>query len=117
MSDANATPSEPEAADPSKQTNTTQSNGTSSAPSKFNWADDVETPVVEKAQDNNGDSASKTGAKDSTLEENQKDGATTWMMGSELDEPEFDVNVTLADLQDNPDNPLYSAKTFQELNL
>ena len=117
MSDANATPSEPEAANSSKQNDTSQSNGTSSAPTKFSWADDVETPVVEKAQEKKDDSASKSEAKGTSLEENQKDGATTWMMGSELDEPEFDVNVTLADLQDDPNNPLYSAKTFQELNL
>jgi ATP-dependent RNA helicase DDX19/DBP5 len=30
---------------------------------------------------------------------------------------EKDVQVTLADLQADPNNPLYSAKTFEELNL
>ncbi|KAF2858399.1 P-loop containing nucleoside triphosphate hydrolase protein [Piedraia hortae CBS 480.64] len=34
-----------------------------------------------------------------------------------LREPEFDVNVKLADLQADPDNPLYSVKSFQDLNL
>lgn len=48
----------------------------------------------------------------------QGDGSTTWLNGSPgLDEPEFDVNVKLADLQDDPNNPLYSVKSFDELNL
>ncbi|KAF2170484.1 hypothetical protein M409DRAFT_19305 [Zasmidium cellare ATCC 36951] len=36
-------------------------------------------------------------------------GATSWMNGSYgLDEPEFDVNVKLADLQEDPNNPFFS---------
>jgi ATP-dependent RNA helicase DDX19/DBP5 len=34
-----------------------------------------------------------------------------------LDEPEYDVNVSLADLQADPNNPLYSIKEFKDLNL
>jgi ATP-dependent RNA helicase DDX19/DBP5 len=45
------------------------------------------------------------------------DGAGTLQAGSGLEEPEYDVNVTLADLQADPNNPLYSVKSFQELNL
>ena len=48
----------------------------------------------------------------------QKDGANVWLNGSPgLDEPAFDVNVKLADLQDDPNNPLYSVTSFDELNL
>ncbi|CAK4032080.1 ATP-dependent RNA helicase dbp5 [Lecanosticta acicola] len=48
----------------------------------------------------------------------QMDGATTWTEGSQgLNEPEFDVNVKLADLQEDPNNPLYSVKHFEDLNL
>ena len=53
-----------------------------------------------------------------SLKDAQVDGATAPMMGSVgLDEPEFDVNVKLADLQEDPNNPLYSAKTFEDLKL
>jgi ATP-dependent RNA helicase DDX19/DBP5 len=45
------------------------------------------------------------------------DGAGTLQAGSGLEEPEYDVNVTLADLQADPNNPLFSVKSFQELNL
>ena len=60
---------------------------------KLSWADDVD-------------------------DKGQTDGATTWNDGSQgLDEPEFDVNVKLADLQEDPNNPLYSVKNFEDLNL
>ncbi|KAF1823445.1 P-loop containing nucleoside triphosphate hydrolase protein [Dissoconium aciculare CBS 342.82] len=58
------------------------------------------------------------GATKDTVADAQKDGATEFMSGSfGLDEPEFDVNVKLADLQEDPNNPLYSAKTFEDLHL
>lgn len=38
-------------------------------------------------------------------------------MGSSLLEPEFDVNVKLADLQADPNNPLFSVREFSDLNL
>lgn len=48
----------------------------------------------------------------------QLDGASTMQMGSELLEPEFDVNVTLGDLQADANNPLFSeVKDFSALNL
>jgi ATP-dependent RNA helicase DDX19/DBP5 len=123
MSDA----SKPMAAEPqmanlslSSETPASTSNGTASSNNnafapreKINWADDEEaTPNT--ASDNTAGAK----AADDSLEKAQNDGASTWMHGSVgLDEPEFDVNVKLADLQANPDNPLYSAKTFEELNL
>jgi len=54
---------------------------------------------------------------ESTVEEAQRDGATTEKHGSELREPEYDVDVKLSDLQADPNNPLHSVKTFEELGL
>ncbi|KAI7620573.1 hypothetical protein KC319_g18688, partial [Hortaea werneckii] len=69
-----------------------------SAPSKFSWSDEMETPTVEKKSEL--ENAQSDGAAEAPVGEAQKDGATTWLNGSEgLDEPEFDVNVKLADLQ------------------
>ena len=152
MSDGNKpTPSEPEAtgnlsksfADrltfPSDSSSTSKSNGTginpqasTFTPSKFDWADEVTTPVQEKPEQGNPEQktestesrseASKAqtdgAADESSLAMAQKDGTNQWLGGSPgLDEPEFDVNVKLADLQDDPNNPLYSVKSFEELNL
>ncbi|KAG9974414.1 hypothetical protein KCU78_g22936, partial [Aureobasidium melanogenum] len=47
----------------------------------------------------------------------QTDGASEFQMGSALLEPEFDVNVKLNDLQQDPNNPLFSVKEFRDLNL
>lgn len=88
--------------------------------SKFNWADEVETPIQEKSNNLENGNSKTDGAADgeSSLSMAQTDGSTTWMNGSQgLDEPEFDVSVKLADLQDDPNNPLYSVKDFQDLNL
>ena len=94
-------------------------------PSSFSWADDVETPV-EKSEDKKDSMDKKSdGAvkEESSLEDAQKDGANVWLNGSPgfdqpgLSEPEFDVNVKLADLQEDPNNPLFSAKSFEELNM
>jgi len=57
-------------------------------------------------------------AESSTVEEAQGDGAPSQMGGSgALNEPEYDVDVKLSDLQASPDNPLFSVKSFEELNL
>ena len=139
MSDSSkATPAEPEASGnlaqsfadrltfPSDSKDNTNGTDSSSTPAKFNWADEVTTPVQESdkkpelpATTKSEDAGAQAdGAAKSSLEMAQNDGATTWLGGSTgLDEPEFDVNVKLADLQDDPSNPLFSAKTFEELNL
>ena len=57
---------------------------------------------------------------DETAEKNispDSDGAPAAQGGSDLHEPEYDVEVKLSDLQDDPNNPLYSAKSFEELEL
>lgn len=93
---------------------------TTTSSSKFNWADEVETPVQESGKqigESQNGSADKS-AQDNSLDMAQTDGSTPWLNGSQgLDEPEFDVNVKLADLQQDPNNPLYSVKNFDDLQL
>lgn len=74
---------------------------------KFDWAEDASTPVQEKAEIQAAAPAPTS----------QEDGTLELAGGSQLSEPEFDVNVKLADMQEDPNNPLYSVKTFEELNL
>ncbi|KAJ5584601.1 Helicase C-terminal, partial [Penicillium hispanicum] len=52
-----------------------------------------------------------------TTEKTTEDGAGEPLRGSELQEPEYTVEVKLSDLQADPHNPLFSAKTFEELGL
>lgn len=48
----------------------------------------------------------------------QTDGASDALGGSQgIIEPDYEVNVTLADIQADPKNPLYSIKTFEQLGL
>jgi ATP-dependent RNA helicase DDX19/DBP5 len=47
----------------------------------------------------------------------QNDGASEVQSGSNLQEPEYNVEVKLSDLQDDPNNPLYSVKNFADLGL
>ncbi|CAI7596715.1 hypothetical protein N7533_007185 [Penicillium manginii] len=49
--------------------------------------------------------------------ENNTDGAGAELKGSELNEPDYTVEVKLSDLQADPNNPLFSAKEFKDLNL
>lgn len=131
-SDKKATPSQPDATNlaksfedrlsfPSDSKNKSSTpNLTTTPSSKFNWADEVETPVQENEKQI-GESQNGTTSKaadDSSLDMAQTDGSTPWLNGSQgLDEPEFDVNVKLADLQQDPNNPLYSVKNFDDLQL
>lgn len=129
MSDNKVTPSEPEpatlaklslSADSSKtETNGNNPSASTFTPGKFSWADDAETPTTTTESDKKMD-ASKADKKDEggDLAKAQTDGATTWLRGSAgLDEPEFNVNVKLADLQADPNNPLFSAKSFEDPKL
>ena len=48
----------------------------------------------------------------------QVDGATQHQNGtSTIYEPNYDVDVKLSDVQADPNNPLYSIKSFDELGL
>lgn len=47
----------------------------------------------------------------------QSDGSTADKGGSDLQEPDYTVEVKLSDLQADPNNPLYSVKSFGDLGL
>lgn len=81
------------------------------------WADDVDSPL--EANPSSENTSLQPGASQEQGGSNppQVDGATEPFGGSGLHEPDYQVNVKLADMQADPNNPLYSAKTFEELNL
>ena len=80
------------------------------------WADEVASPVVANTETPLG-TATESKAKESSLSMAQTDGAAEDMGGSHLQEPEYDVEVKLSDIQADPNNPLYSIKSFNELGL
>ena len=54
----------------------------------------------------------------SEMSNDQTDGASGPAGGSSgIYDPSYEVNVQLSDLQANPDDPLYSIKSFEELGL
>ncbi|KKY25092.1 putative atp-dependent rna helicase dbp5 [Phaeomoniella chlamydospora] len=65
------------------------------------WADEVNSPMAEKEV---------AGAA-------QMDGATEPFGGSQLQEPDYTVEVKLSDMQADPNNPLFSVKSFDDLGL
>lgn len=86
-----------------------------SKPEVTSWADEVASPANETPPqiiDSNGKKPEATAAGDG-----QVDGATEPFGGSELQEPEFEVEVKLADMQADPNNPLFSATSFENLGL
>ena len=81
------------------------------------WADEAddepaEKPSVETAQKGDeGKDVSSIGAA-------QTDGATEHLGGEVgVIEPSYSVEIKLADIQANPNDPLYSIKSFEELGL
>ena len=76
------------------------------------WADEVASPANE-----NPPAISNMEGKQPEVATSQVDGATEPFGGSELQEPEFDVEVKLADMQADPNNPLFSATSFEQLGL
>ena len=77
------------------------------------WADDVNSPV-----DANDTAAEDAKAKENELAKAQVDGATEFQNGSSsIYEPTYNVDVKLSDVQADPNNPLYSIKSFDELGL
>ena len=67
------------------------------------WADDENAPMDEKPEP--------------SVTNSQMDGATEPFNGSSLHEPNYAVDVKLSDLQADPNNPLFSVKSFDELGL
>lgn len=74
------------------------------------WADEVNSPTAAEAA---------TSQEKNENEGNipQMDGAPEALQGSGLHEPDYAVEVKLADMQADPNNPLYSATTFEQLGL
>lgn len=104
-------------------TKPTSSNGTNvaagppspgHAQTSSSWADKVASPVDANTKSSLG---TETQAKESSLSMAQTDGAGEELGGSNLQEPEYDVEVKLSDIQADPNNPLYSIKSFDELGL
>jgi ATP-dependent RNA helicase DDX19/DBP5 len=77
-----------------------------------------ETPAQETpAQEPPAQEPAAAESKEESLEKAQVDGSGPPGNGSTLADTEFVVEVKLADLQADPNNPLFSAKSFEELQL
>ncbi len=88
------------------------------------WSDETESPVTPTAQappqpQTTEKAPTETPPAEPSQPPNmpQVDGATTPFNGSDLQESEYSVQIKLADMQADPNNPLYSVSTFEELNL
>ncbi|KAL6715667.1 RNA helicase required for poly(A+) mRNA export [Lecanora helva] len=90
------------------------------------WADETAAatntgsqPAAVKAEAEKPDAIKAEAEKDMSKVANaQTDGASGALGGSSgIYEPSYEVNVLLSDLQADPDNPLNSVKTFEELGL
>lgn len=85
----------------------------SKAETSRSWADEVNSPLDATPPDvpEASDAAKEEAPKDQT------DGASEPFGGSGLHEPEYNVQIKLADMQADPNNPLFSATTFEQLGL
>ena len=79
------------------------------------WADET----AEAATDSEASAVNAKAENEmSDLSEAQTDGASGILGGSSgIYDPSYEVNVKLSDLQANPDDPLFSIKSFEELGL
>ena len=114
----------PEEIPPKVTTNTPAMNAaahTFTPASGKSWADEVNSPVSANPNstpsgfDPTTDSATITTGKMPNIP--QMDGATEPFNGSQLHEPDYMVELKLADMQADPNNPLYSIKSLDELGL
>lgn len=74
-------------------------------------------PTKEPAVPVAADDATKDTPEESSVAAAQVDGSGEPNKGSPLADTEYKVEVKLADMQADPNNPLYSAKSFEELQL
>ncbi|KAL3476891.1 P-loop containing nucleoside triphosphate hydrolase protein [Aspergillus californicus] len=79
----------------------------SDAPSGCSLADRVSNPEESKPAENTEQPGNN----------GQTDGAAIDQGGSHLQEPDYTVEIKLADLQADPNNPLFSVKNFEDLGL
>ncbi|KAL8806533.1 MAG: hypothetical protein Q9182_001316 [Xanthomendoza sp. 2 TL-2023] len=106
----------------STETTDSKSTGVSSS-----WADEVDSPVNADPEPSSLPTAPAREAnppkpkepEESSLTAAQLDGATEFQAGSGsfLDEPSYDVDIKLSDVQADPNNPLYSLKRFEDLGV
>jgi ATP-dependent RNA helicase DDX19/DBP5 len=69
------------------------------------------------AQDTAAPAAPAAPAADESVAQAQVDGSGATQNGDKIVETEYNVEVKLADMQADPNNPLFSAQTFEELQL
>ena len=86
------------------------------------WADDVDSPADTEPPAPSDDHSSNNQPTTTSADANQPsipqmDGAPESFGGSQLQEPTYSVEVKLADMQADPNNPLYSVKAFNDLGL
>lgn len=77
---------------------------------KVDWAESVE--ADENKQQEEAEAAAGAGAAEA-----QVDGAVEELGGSGLHEPEWDVEVSLSELQANEATPFHSATQWQDMGL
>lgn len=79
------------------------------------WADEVNSPLDANPP---ATDLSKEKEPESDLAKAQTDGATEAGNGTQgIYEPSYDVEIKLNDIQADPNNPLFSVKSFDQLNL
>mgnify|MGYP006877417475 CR=1 FL=1 len=74
-----------------------------------------ETPIKQEAEAPTEETPAQE--PQSSLETAQVDGAGAPAKGADLVDTTYKVEVKLADLQADPNNPLFSATSFEELQL
>lgn len=81
----------------------------------ISWADET----AEAATNSEPSAVNAKAEKEmSDMAKAQTDGASAPLGGSSgIYDPSYEVNVKLSDLQGNPDDPLYSIRSFEELGL
>lgn len=90
-------------------------------PSYSPWGNELSSPSQPPSQPPSQQPSrppAQSGGQHSTQAMDQTDGASQTLGGSVgVIEPDSDVSVKLADAQADPNNPLYSIKTFEQLGL
>jgi ATP-dependent RNA helicase DDX19/DBP5 len=108
---------------PEASSNGMNADAQSFVPGKSSWADEVASPVDTNPPASIGtvgtEEKKPEEVKDGKMPQSipQTDGAGEPLGGSSLHEPDYNVDVKLSDMQMDPNNPLFSVKTFEELGL
>lgn len=102
------------AGEPSNEAKTVETSGSKVVPEK-----EPKTEVNEESKEDqkNESNTAQDGPKKEAKEETNKDSISDKTEESNLIKSTYEVKVKLADLQADPDSPLYSVKSFEELGL